>query len=386
MYSIALQMLTGDRGKYFGIVLGLTFAALIMTQQPSVFVGLMTRTYALITDVNQPDIWVTDPKVQYAEDIKPMQDTELLRVRGVEGVAWAVPMYRGTIRARLANGTFQAVNVIGIDDATLIGGPPKMIKGALADLRRSEGVIIDVDGATKKLAKPSPTPARPKIPLGIGDTLEFNDHRAVVVGIADVTRSFGSNPTAFTTYSRAMTFAPSERKQLSFILVKAKPGENIATLAGRIEEQTGLAAHGKEEFKKMTVDYYINNSGIPINFGTSVLLGFIVGAAIAGQMFYSFTHENLRLFGTLKAMGAGNGMLLKMVLFQAFVAGSIGYGLGIGLSALFGYLMRDSVLAFYMPWQLLVFSGCGIILICLFSALISIRKVLTLEPAMVFRA
>ncbi len=142
----------------------------------------------------------------------------------------------------------------------------------------------------------------------------------------------------------------------------------------------------KAGFEKLTYDYFMKNTGIPINFGITIALGFIVGTAIAGQTFYNFTLENLRQFGVLKAMGAGNGTLLRMILLQAVLVGSIGYGLGVGIAALFGFLMRHTILAFKMPWQLLVFSGAGVGLICVMVAIISILKVIRLEPAIVFKS
>ena len=383
MNYIALKMLMGDRGKYLGIVMGLTFASLIMTQQPAIFVGLMMRSYSFITDVGLPDIWVMDPKVQFIDDVKPMQDMKLYRVRGIEGVEWAMPLYKGLIKARLANGNFQTCNVIGLDDATLVGGPARMLEGRVEDLRRSDAVIVDLDGAREKLGLPGPD-GKP-IPLKVGDTLELNDRRAIVVGIAKTTRTFQSQPVVYTTYNRAMLYAPRERKLLSFILVKARPGEDPQALTERIRRSTGLAAYTQKEFQKLTYDYFMENTGIPINFGISVTLGFIVGAAIAGQTFYSFTMENLRQFGLLKAMGTSNWTLLRMILLQATVVGSIGYGLGVGLTSLFGWAMRNSILAFNFPWELLVFSGLGVTLICIFAALISIRKVIALEPAVVFK-
>jgi putative ABC transport system permease protein len=385
MNHIAIKMLMGDRGKYLGIVMGLTFASLIMTQQPAIFLGLMSRSYSFITDVGLPDIWVMDEKVQFVDDIKPLQDTELYRVRGISGVQWAMPMYKGLLKARLADGTFQTCIVVGLDDATLIGGPPVMLEGKLDDLRRSDGVIVDIDGAQDKLGKPSPTPGGKLIPIKVGDSLELNDQRAIVVGIAKVTRTFQSQPVVYTTYSRAKNYAPKERKLLSFVLVKAKPGQDLADLTRRIRATTGLAAYTSEEFKSLTYEYFMRNTGIPINFGISVLLGFIVGAAIAGQTFYNFTRENLRQFGVLKAMGTGNWVLLRMILLQAVLVGTIGYGLGVGLTALFGYSMRNSILAFKFPWQLLMFSGAGVSLICVFAALVSIIKVIRLEPAIVFK-
>ena len=385
MNHIALKMLMGDKGKYIGIVMGLTFASLIMTQQPAIFLGLMTRSYSFISDVGLPDIWVMDSKVQFVDDIKPLQDTELYRVRGISGVEWAMPMYKGLLKARLTDGTFQTCIVVGLDDATLIGGPPTMLQGKIDDLRRSDSVIVDIDGARDKLGKPSPIPGGPPVPLQIGDSLELNDLRAIVVGIAKVTRTFQSQPVVYTTYSRAKSYAPKERKLLSFVLVKAKKGQDLAELTRRIRATTGLAAYTQAGFMTLTYEYFMNNTGIPINFGISVLLGFIVGAAIAGQTFYNFTLENLRQFGVLKAMGTSNWVLLRMILLQAILVGSLGYGLGVGLSALFGFAMRHTILAFKFPWQLLLFSGAGVSLICVFAAIISIFKVIRLEPAIVFK-
>lgn len=386
MNYVALKMLMGDRGKYLGIVMGLTFASLIMTQQPAIFVGIMMRTYSFITDLGLPDIWVMDPKVQFVDDIKPLQDTELYRVRGVPGVGWAVPLYKGLLKARLANGTFQTCIVVGLDDATLVGGPPEMLEGRLADLRRADGVIVDIDGAREKLFRPPAAPGGQPVPLQVGDVLELNDRRAVVVGLSKNTRTFQSQPVLYTTYSRAMRFAPRERKLLSFVLVKAQMGQDVHTLSRRIQRATGLAAYTGNEFKMLTVRYFMKNTGIPINFGMSVLLGFIVGAAIAGQTFFSFTQENLRQFGVLKAMGTSNWTLLRMILLQATLVGIIGYGLGVGLTSLFGFVTRNTVLAFKFPWHLLMFSGIGVTLICTFAALISIRKVIRLEPAIVFKS
>src|SRR5437899_707974 len=161
-------MLIGDRAKYLGIVMGLTFASLLITQQAAIFLGLMTRTFGAITDLSLPDIWVMDPKVQFIDDIKPLQDTTLLRVRGIAGVVWAVPLYKGLLKARLSNGNFQTCNVLGLDDTTLIGGPPKMVEGKLEDLRRSEAVIVDDVGAADKLAHVLPDGKT--IPLKVGDT------------------------------------------------------------------------------------------------------------------------------------------------------------------------------------------------------------------------
>ncbi|MBC7784469.1 MAG: ABC transporter permease [Burkholderiales bacterium] len=393
MNFVAFKMLTGDRGKYIGMIFGLTIASFLIIQQLSIFCGLMSRTFGFLTDTSQPDIWVMDEKVQFVDDIKPLQDTQLLRVRGIEGVAWAIPMYKGQIKARLADGTFQNCNVIGLDDASLIGGPPVMIAdsagvvGRLEDLRRADAVIVDDDGAKDKLAKVTvdANGKETKTPLRVGDMLELNDKRAIVAGLCRVTPTFQSQPVIYTTYSRAMSFAPRERKLLSFVLVKAQPGVDVAALCDRIHSETGLKAISGDGFKEMTVIYFMKYTGIPINFGISVVLGFIVGTAIAGLLFYQFTQDNIRHFGALKAMGTADFQLLKMILLQSSFVGLIGYGLGAGGAALMGLVAGSSALAFWMPWWVLAGGGVAIAMIVLMSSVVSIAKVIRLEPAIVFK-
>lgn len=384
MNFIALQMLFGDRGKYVAMIVGITFAALIMTQQPSIFLGLISRTYSYVGELSLPDIWVMDPTVDFVEESKPLRDTELQRVRGVEGVAWAVPLFKGLLTVLLPDGQRKIIDVSGVDDATLIGAPKIMLKGSIADLRRDDGIIIDSNAASERYSITDVTGK--KRPLDVGDVMEINDQRAVVVGIAKMERTFTTQPLAFTTYSRAMRYAPGQRRLMTYILVKAQPGADIAAITRRIHEQTGLTAYGKEEFKVVNRTYWMKNTGIPINFGISVFLGFLVGAAIAGQTFHSFVRESLKQFAALKAMGVRNVTLVRMVMLQAAVVGVIGYGIGVGLSALFGTAVAGSVLAFYMPWQLLIFSGLGVLFIVMLAALLSLRSVIKLDPATVFRS
>jgi putative ABC transport system permease protein len=385
MSFIALKMLFGDRAKYLGIVIGLTFASLLITQQSAIFAGMMTRTFSFLSDVSLPDIWVVDPQVKYIDDIRPMQDTMVLRVRGVEGVRWAVPLYKGSLAVRRNDGTYQTCVIIGLDDETLMGGPPTMLMGKLSDLRRNGAVIVDKTGAEGKLAHL--LPGGKSVPLRVGEEMEINDNACVVVGICKVTQTFQANPVIYTTYSSATLIAPGQRLMMSFVPVKAKPGQDLRALCQRIERATSLRAYTRDEFKMVTFLYYLKYTGMPINFLTAVALGFLVGVAISGQTFYNFTLDNLRYFGTLKAMGARNRMLLRMILLQALVVGGIGYGLGVGAASAWGMLIGGRTqLAFRLPWQLLVVSAVAVLVICLSSAALSIRKVMKLEPAVVFRS
>ncbi len=384
MLGIALKILVGDRGKYLGVVLGLVFTTFFMTQQPAMFFGVLNRTYGFLSDAGLVDIWVMDPMVQYVDDVKPLSDTAVARVRGIEGVGWAVPIYKGNTSVRLADGNFQNSVLIGLDDATLIGGPAVMVAGSLADLKRADAVIVSQDGAAGRLARPNPVAGRPPIPLQLGDVIEMNDRRAVVVGICKSTTNTNSQPTLYTTYSRALAYAPSARKMLSFVLVKAKGGFEIPALIDNIRRWTGLAAYTREEFEQKTLLYFLKNSMAITLFGLSALIGFFIGGLIAGQTFYNFTLENLRYFGVMKAMGATDRVLLRMIMAQAFAAGAVGYGIGIGLVCILGVTL-DARFPFQVSWALLLASAAAVIVLCVAASAVSICKVMRLEPASVFK-
>jgi putative ABC transport system permease protein len=390
MNWIAWKMLTGDRAKYYGIIFGVTFAALLMAQQASIFWGLMWNTTSQIRDLDGASIWVMDPGVQFVDDIKPLSDDDLYRVRGVPGVAWAVRLYKGLARARFRDGTFQQFILLGLDDATLVGAPTEIIAGSLADLRKPDAVIMDEAGF-KYL-----WPDEPIGPATLGKVLEMNDRRAVIVGICKASPTFQTFPIVYTRYSQATLYVPRERKLLSFVLAEPEAGVDARAVCRRIEAHTrlsvnhpGLRALTRQDFMWLTIGYYMKRTGIPINFGITVALGFVVGAAIAGQTFYLFTLENLRQFGALKAMGVSNFRLVKMSLLQALVVGGVGYGLGIGGAVLFGLAMGAAAKtvppAFFMTWPILAGAGAAVLLIVVLASLVSIRRVLVLEPAIVFR-
>jgi putative ABC transport system permease protein len=370
-------MLIGNRGKYLGIVLGVAFAALLIAQQSSIFCGLMNMTTSQIRDIKGVDIWVMDPNVQFVDDVKPLSENDLFRVRGVSGVEWAVRFYKGLARSRLPDGNFQQVILLGLDDNSLVGAPAEMIVGDLRDLYQPDALIIDDAGYAQLW---------PGEPYTIGKVFEMNDRRGVVVGVCKASRTFQTFPIVYTRFSQAVLFAPNERKVLSFVLAQAAPGRSPEEVCRQIEEQTGLAALTQEQFTWKTIWYYMQRTGIPINFGITVLLGFIVGTAIAGQTFYLFTVENIRQFGALKAMGTSNLRIVGMVMLQALQVGVIGYGLGVGGAALFGWFTKyNSKLAFLMPWQILVITALAVLLIIVLSSLLSVRKVLVVEPAIVFK-
>jgi len=378
MIRIALKMLFGDRGKYVMLISGITFATLLMAQGMSLFCGLMSWTYSTVRNVRVP-IWVADPMVEQCNDNKPMRDTDITRVRSVEGIAWAVPLYQGISMAKLPDGTSKMITLIGLDNNTLIGAPTRILAGNLEELRMPNTVILDDFGVERLSAGRAE-------PIGVGDTFEINDREARIVAICKTYRSFTGGPYVFTTYDRAVQYAPNQRKMLSFILAAPQPGLSEAEATRRITARTGLAAFTHREFMWSTIMWYIKNTGIPINVGTIVIIGFIIGAAISGQTFYSFVLENTRHFAALRAMGASTGELCGMLLAQAFIVGFIGYGIGLGLVSLLGNnLMRLGKVPFLMLWQITAIVGAAVLVIVAISALIGIFRIARLEPAIVFR-
>lgn len=378
MSWIALKMLTGDRTKYLGIVFGVAFASLLISHQISIFCGIMRRTASQVYDVRDATIWVMDASVQYMDEIKPLPDSDLHRVRGVEGVAWAVRLYKGQVRARMSDGHFRQVVMLGLDDATLVGAPRELLVGTLEDLRQPDAVIVDKAGYEYMW---------PGQPLEVGKTIEINDRRGVLVGVCNASPPFQTLPILYTRYSQALQFAPRERNQMSVVLAEPVPGLAAADVCQRITEQTGLQAVTGDDFAWMTILYFIRWTGIPVNFGITVALGFIVGVAIAGQTFYLFTVENLKQFGALKAMGVNNIRIVRMILLQALVVGLIGYGIGMGLAASFFEATKNitHLAGFFLPWQVMAATGLAVLVIVFLASLLSIRRVLVLEPAIVFR-
>ncbi len=378
MSWIAIRMLTGDRVKFLGLLFGVAFSTLLITQQLSIFVNLLLRGAAPVNEVATADIWVMDRSGRTADVTIPLPSTALDRVRGVPGVAWAAPIIRASATVRTPAGALEPVSVVGLDDATLIGLPREMIEGSPDSLAEPEAVFIDEVGARRLFPQGN----------AVGTRLELNDQRAVVRGVVDADPSFTSAVILYTRYSNALAYVPGSRNRLSFVLARAAPGRDTKQVAEAIERATGLRARTKEEFAADGVQYIIDNTGIPINFGITVALGFIVGVAIVGLTFSLFIRDNIKQFGALKAIGVTNGKIRLMVAAQAGLVGLIGYGFGIILAVLFivgGASGSDAFKGFYTPWQIPVITAVVVVVMILLTGLIALRTVLKTEPAEVFR-
>jgi putative ABC transport system permease protein len=378
MNFIALKMLTGDRAKYLGLIFAIAFCTFLLENQTSIFAGILRRTGSQILDVTDANIWVMDSKTEYFEQTKALKDTDLTRVRGVEGVQWAVKLFKGSPVARTADGKFAVSFCLGLDDASLAGAPRKMLLGSWERLREPDAIVIDKAGYLLLF---------PGEPLRIDRTLEMNDHKAVIVGISDASAPFLSFPVIHTRYSEAVNFVGRERTQLSYVLAQSSPGVSAEEVTRRIEAQTGLRARTTDQFRWDCIRYYLRNTGIPVNFGITITIALIVGTVVAGQTFYLFTLENLKQFGALKAIGVTNWRLTRMVLLQALTVGVFGFSLGTGMAATFFAITLQQIATrgLVLMWQNVALTGGCILLVIIIASLLSIRRVVVLEPAEVFR-
>ncbi|MXP44196.1 ABC transporter permease [Allopontixanthobacter sediminis] len=378
MLWIAIRMLTGDAQKFYGLLFGIGFSTLLITQQLTIFVNLVERGASGVYNAPEAEIWVMDPVSRTTEVNYAMPATALDKVRSVPGVEWAVPHLRAQASVRTKDGDLEGVAVIGVDDATLIGMPARMKEGEKSVLFAPDSVVIDDTGTTRFF----PAGVSP-----IGERLELNDQRAVIMGVADAIPSFTSTVVLYTRYSNALNFVPGTRNRLTFVLAGVQDGVSPAEVAARIERETGLKAQIRENFARSGIDFIIENTGIPTNFGITVVLGFVVGVAIVGLTFSLFIRDNIKQFGALKAIGVTNGKIMGMVGAQAGLVGLIGYALGVIGTVVFIQVFSANPFfkGFYIPWQIPLVSLVAVIVILAITGLIAIRSVLKTEPAAVFR-
>ncbi|MEO1718176.1 MAG: ABC transporter permease [Planctomycetota bacterium] len=379
MFRTALRMLFGDKTKCVGLVFGVMLTTLLMCQQISILIGLLNRAASVIDDAREAEIWVMDPSVTTIDVPFPLRETALPRVRGVEGVEWAVPFFKAGTQIRTREGRLDNGFIIGLDDATLIGVPDEFVLGSVEDLSLPDAIAINPAGYALLF---------PGEDVVLGKEIEINDSRAVVAGVVDVLPTFNSNLLIYTRYSRALEYTNNGRNAMSFILAKPSEADQVAEVSSRISESTDLKAVPSRSFRNESIGYILSNTGIPASFGTVVVLGVLVGVAIVGLTFNQFINENLRQYAALKAIGVGNWTLLRMTLLQAFFVAVVGYGLGLLAAAAFlagASNAADGLAGFVLLPEIAIGVAILVALMVLASTVVSMRRVLVVDPATVFR-
>jgi putative ABC transport system permease protein len=372
--KVAFKLLVNDRTKFAALLVGISFAVFLMIEMTSLFAGILSRASSTVINIGA-SIWVMDPAVQTVANTIPLPDYVLDEVRSLPGVKYAVPLYSGSALLKLPDGTYQAANVIGLDDSSLFGRP-EISAGKIEDIFAENAFIAVDDSEFYKLKD-----AR------IGAEFELNDHRGVIVGVAHVASSglFGV-PTLYTTYYRALQYIPNTRYTISYVLVEPKSAADVANIQ-RLVKAAGYLALTKDEFIDQISRFYKYQTGIGTNMLIMTLISFIIGLSISGQTFYTFILENIEKFGALKAIGAKGRELVSMILFQATFVSLTGYGFGVGLCALVIWLAR-----LYLPdyaatitFGNLALAFAMVVIIASFSSYIGVRKVLKIEPFDIFR-
>ena len=372
--KLGYKLLVNDKAKFTALLLGITFAVFLIMFITSMFFGVLNHASATVINIGST-LWVMDPYVESVSNSVGMPDYVLDAVRSMHGVKYAVPLYSGGALVKLADGNYQAVTVIGLDDTSLLGRP-ELIEGKIEDIYAESGFIIVRDAEFSKLENPH-----------VGSEFELNDNRAVIVGIAKVaTSGLYGIPTLYTTYERAAQYIPNPRYTISYVLVEPQSAKDIPQIEQQVEA-LGYRARTKEEFMKRTEDFFVYQTGGGTNMLIMTVISFMVGLSISGQTFYTFILENLERFGALKAIGIKSRDLVGMILFQATFTACAGYGLGVGLCVLLIWLakLRLPSYAAMITYSSLAIGFVMVAIIAAVSSYAGIRKVLQIDPFSIFR-
>lgn len=377
---VAFKILLHDKAKYVALVLGVSFATLLISQQSAIFHSLMHASTRDILEANQADIWVMKSSVETLDQGYPIAELSVNRVRSVPGVQWAVPYYQSTAQLRTEDGRMKLVQLVGIDDLSMVGAPQEMLIGTLDDFHQPDAIVMDIAGYTSIF---------PGVAPQVGAIVEIGQRRAVVVGICYIGASWSGMPRVYTRRSLGVAMARETLNPVTYVLARASSEQSPEEVAKQITQATGLKARTRTAFMGDTRTWILKYSGIAENFGITILMGVVIGVAIVGQTFYMFSVENLKQFATLKAIGVNNWVILRMIMIQALFVSTIGYCLGIGAANLF-FAMTSTQLSgglrgMFMHPFIFVGSGIFIVLVTLLACVVSVRKVLTVDPAVVFR-
>ena len=378
---IAIRMLTGDRVKFIGLLFGIGFSTLLITQQLTIFVNLLFRGGTAVEAVSTANVWVMDPVSRTPDLASPMPDTALDRVRGVPGVAWAVPLIRANAVVKTAEGDLEGVSVIGVDDATLIGLPRTMIHGSPDALADPDAVFVDGVGSDR-LFEPGANP--------VGTRLELNDQRAIVRGVVDVNPTFTSTVVLYTRYSNALKFVPGTRNRLTFVIARAADGvtpEELTTAHRHPDRPEG--AHVVRVLPRRGGLYHREH-------GHPHQLRHHGGVGLRGRRgdrgpdvlaLHSRQHQAVRRaqghrrhqrqdpgHGGDPGRAGRPGRLRHRPVRWRCCSSSVGTSSGGG-----------AFKGFYIPWQIPVITAVVVVVMILLTGWLALRSVLKTEPAEVFR-
>jgi putative ABC transport system permease protein len=370
---IALRNFARDRIRFAITIAGVTFSVVLMALQMALLIGFAVTSSSLV-DHSTADYWVMPKGTRNVDQAGEIDQASRYRARSVAGVANVTEMFVRFLPWKRPDGGIEVVNVVGIDPAAPAVVPWNFVEGSISSLKWPDGVIVDLLYAEKLGVK------------ALGDTVEINGHRARVVGLTSGIRAFTQSPYVFTSFKTAHTFAGADRDRTSFLLIKAeddRAGAGLrAALASRLWNYDVLDT---STFSRNTRAYWLFTTGAGAALVIAAVLGLIVGMVIVGQTLYAATMEHLREYATLRAIGAEHGYLRAIILKQSCFSGLVGYSVGTLIASFVVFLSRDSTASLVMPLSLSICIGFVTFAMCGCAALISIRRLAKLDPAMVFK-
>jgi putative ABC transport system permease protein len=370
---LAWRNLVHDKVRFAVTVTGIVFAVVLIVVELGLFVGFTTTTSSLI-DQSGADLWVTGARVPYIEQSSPFTERKLPVVLATPGVASATKYITRFSDWKRPDGAHESVQIVGVNLTAGLGGPWNIVAGRLDDLRESDAVFIDEIYRTK---------------LGIdriGQVAEIRGRRARVVGFTRGLRAFTTAPYVFTTFKNALGYTDLREDQTLYLLVKAIPGVDVEALRRTLQSRlTDVDVVTTAGFSGMTRMYWMFTTGAGLAVLLAALLGLVVGVVVVTQTIYATTVDHIREYGTLKAMGATNRYLYTVIIQQAVISASIGYVLGMIASVFVVRGSQEGGAAILLPgWMAAGMLGLTLVM-CVSAAIVSIRKVTRLDPALVFK-
>lgn len=369
LFLIAFKMLVHSKKKFIGMVVGATFSAFIIMQQPSVYQGVTDRITSPISAITDIDLWVMAETSHGFERPTYFKPIDIYRVRSVPGVLWAKQLYRMWYPMQhLATKKKLTWELVGVDPKTLLGLPKTMIQGQRLAIKQANAILVD-GYALKQLESAD------KQTIKLADKMIERRNAWKVVGITQPLQTYMIEPKLYMTSNHI----PNILQVPSFILVKIKPSYDIKKIAEMIYKRTGFIALTPTQFIDRSNKFFEKQTPVLIGFIGIAIVGFSIGLVMMWQIFSNFVLTHLHQFGMLKMLGVSSSLLIKMVLFQTVLTGGLGYIIGLLLNILFGLIFHDTVVAFHLTWNIVVLGALGTLVVITFSSYFSILKVLQLD-------
>jgi putative ABC transport system permease protein len=374
MVDLALKMLLHDKVKFFITVAGVAFAVTLVLVQVGLFIGLLDNATVTIENTHA-DIWVTSKETPNIDFAHQFSDSYVERVRSAPGVAQADNLIVNFLTISLPSGAQEGVIVYGLKNFRDWNLPWNVEEGNLNDLRRGRFLFLD-DSAVRRYG-----------PFAVNQYREIQQTRFKIIGRTADAKSFTTTPIAFMDFDRAQALSSENLQgQTSYILVKVAPGADLKAVKAEIQRRLPYNdVYLRDEWARHSRNYWIVSTGLGLNLFVTVFLGCMVGLVVVAQTLYSSTMEHIKEFGTVKAIGGGNGDIYRLLAEQATVAAAVGYLLGVAQAFAVQPLVHKIDLKLMIPDGFLLVVFIGSLVMCLGAALISFRKVAGIDPALVFR-